>query len=281
MAEASPTVTAHRSYSQLNALRNCGEMFRLERVAKVPQRPSVPAVAGKVIHAATETIDHLIHDGQRDPLALEIAASETADRELTVEVALESQGEHADPATWKRYGRATAEKPNGEDLEWFRRTGIPLSITAYIDWRLRSGLDLLVLPGFGPAIEVPFETYIGNQLVHGYIDRVFQQRDCPYLLDIKSGQKPKTDEQLGVYRYALHLGANLDVTYGGYLYGLKTGVAKLTPPINLQHWTPSKLEQVYVQGSKLIEQGIYLPSPGEQCFRCSVSDHCDFAISAI
>ena len=46
--------TDHRSLSQYQSLAQCGHRYWLERVVKVPQTPSLPAHAGKVIHAAAE-----------------------------------------------------------------------------------------------------------------------------------------------------------------------------------------------------------------------------------
>jgi PD-(D/E)XK nuclease superfamily len=272
--------TTHRSFSQISQLRTCGEQYRLERIEKLPQRPSCAAIAGKVVHAASETIDWAIHAGTG--FDLRDLALEDADIALRKEIEEASVGEFTDPLTWKRYGRPTSEKPNGEDIEWFRTVGIPKCIDAYVAWRLATpDLTLLDIPGFGPAIEVPFDTYIGGQHVRGYIDRVFVSPDgVPYLCDLKSGQKPKTSEQLETYRYALLTGAGIDVRWGGYLYGLKHGEAKLTPPIELG-WSEEKLARLYVQANTLIEQGIFIPSPGDSCYHCAVAAHCDYAQAAL
>jgi len=272
----------HRSYSQINSLRNCGEAYRLERIEKVTQRPSCAAVAGKVVHSATESVDWLLHAGERDPLELRRAGILTAQAEMAGEIAANAVGEYEDLGSWKRYGRQTQAKPHGEDIEWFSAVGIPECISSYIAWRLANpGLTLLDIPGFGAAIEYPFVVAVEGVQVRGYIDRVFITADgVPYLCDLKSGQKPKTDEQLGTYRHAL-AAVGIDVTYGGYLYGLKTGDAKLTPPLDLRHWDSAKLAALYVQGDRQIELGIFIPHPGEQCQHCSVTAHCAFVQAAI
>ena len=268
----------HISYSQMTNLRQCGESYRLKRIEKVEQRPSVPAVVGQVIHGGTETIDALIPDGSSDEAIL-TEAQTVVDGLLAAAVEVNSKVFPVED--WKRYGRATVEKPNGEDLSWFESVGIPNSLRAYLAWRRSSGLDVLDIEGFGPAVEVPFDLYMGDQPVHGYIDRVMHREGVPVLVDIKSGQKPKTDEQLGLYRQALLRGAGIDVTYGVYVYALKTGQWKLTSPLDLRHWTMEKLEKVYLQGSKVIELGMFLPQPGEQCFRCDVAHACAFSQAAI
>lgn len=264
---------SHRSYSQINSVRNCGESYRLERIERVPQRPSCAAVGGVVVHTATELVDMMIHQGfgaHRDALSSDAneAAVTAMDREID-----KRTGDYPVEA-WKQYGR--------QDIVWFREVGIPQSIDAYINWRLATGLELAVLPDFGPAIEVPFSFYLGQQQVKGFIDRVFQTASGEFLLvDLKSGTKPKTDEQLGTYRKALYAGAGLDVTWGAYLYGLKSGEAKLTPAIDLTHWTDEKLERLYVEGNRLISLGIFIPHPGDQCIHCSVSSHCQFVQSVV
>ena len=209
------------------------------------------------------------------------AASEDADAALVV--AIEKQSVAGwEPSSWKAFGRATADKPFGEDLGWFQSYGIPGSLRAYIDWRLETRWELAEIPDFGPAIEVPFEyvTNAGNR-VQGWIDRIFVPNGELTLLDIKSGQKPKTSEQLGLYAAALLSGLGWQVSTGFYVYGLKHGVAKLTKPLDLTLWNNSRLSTIYDGGTKAIEAGIYLPAPGEACWSCSVSAQCEYASAAI
>lgn len=268
----------HRSYSQVRQLRECGEAYRLSRIERVAERPNTAAVAGTAVHTGTETVDWNLAGGQTDREALVEMANLTALEALDAEIA--KNREHGwEPLDYKRYGRATKEKPAAEDTEWFRNHGIPLSIRAYVDWRLENPkLTLAVIPGFGPAIEVPFNYYIGTQLIHGFIDRVLTDVDAGgyYPLDLKSGRKPKTDEQLGLYAKALNKALGWNVEWGYYLYGLKTGVAKLTPPLHVSHWDDEKLGRVYLPATQLIDMGIFMPNPGEACQHCSVSDHCRF-----
>jgi hypothetical protein len=279
----------HRSYSQVRQLRTCGEQFRLERIERAPSKPSCPAVAGTAVHTGTETVDKLLHEAP--PVSLDkhrnttlvAAALPKALEALDAEIAkfVEKGWE---TSQWKRYGRKTKEKPNAEDIEWFRTVGIPKSIAAYVDWRLANpDFVLAEVPGFGPAIEVPFNYYVGDQLIHGFIDRIFTSKTVGgfYPVDLKSGLKPKTDEQLGLYAQALHKALGWEIHWGYYLYGLKTGEAKLTPPITVDHWTDEKLGQIYLPATKLIDLQIFLPNPGEACFNCGVSDSCAFARSVI
>jgi hypothetical protein len=248
----------------------------------VSKRPSAAQVAGVLIHTGTEPIDHAIHEGIDDREKLVQIATEAlaATRDATV---AEFSKDYA-PEEWKRFGRATTAKPNGEDLAWFEDQGIPLALGAYVDWRLsKPNWKLAEIPGFGPAIEVPFTVPLGDVQVNGYIDRVFTVDgfDGYYCLDIKSGRKPKTDEQLGVYARALEVGLGWPVTYGFFIYGLKSGTASMTPPIDVRHWSAEKLASTYANLDLGITSKVFVPNPGEACFVCDVSSHCAFAQSVI
>lgn len=271
-----------RSYSQVRQLRTCGWQYKLERLDRVPSRPSVPAVAGTAIHSGTEVIDQQLHAGNAEHGEILGKANARALNDIEVEV--EAKREKGwEVETWKRYGRATKEKPQGENLEWFCEVGIPNALKAYLDWRVENDNFVLAeIPNFGLAIEVPFNFYAGGQLIHGWIDRVFTTAEGGYYpLDIKSGRKPETDEQLGLYSAALSKALGWGIQWGYYIYGLKSGKATLTPPIDVSHWDADKIEAVYGPATKLIDLGIFIPHPGEACFHCGVSDACDFARSVI
>jgi putative RecB family exonuclease len=191
----------HRSYSQLNQVRTCGYAFQLARIEKRPERPNIPAVMGRVFHTVSEEIDRLIHDQThrgRGPVqgtnqlvkAVESLTSKTLVAETESTIA--GYGPIED---WLSYGK--------QDYAAWRDTILPRTITNYVDWRLASGYQLVDLPGFGPAIEVPFLIDLGGVVVKGYVDRVFEMNDTPLILDLKSGRKPETIEQLAIYRIAL------------------------------------------------------------------------------
>lgn len=269
--------SAHLSYSQVRQLRTCGWQFYLERVMRAAARPSVPAVAGSVIHVATEIVDVLLFDGvQADSDTLTAAAQADADEALKVSI-YELAASGQEPSTWKHFGR--------QDLDWFRSTGIPNSIKAYVDWRLANpDWTLAVVPGFGPAIEVPFNYAVTpGRIVRGYIDRILTSRTQGgyYPLDIKSGLKPETDEQLGTYGAALSDGLGWNVERGYYLYGLKSGTASLVGPIDITHWTQARLGVLYESASEVIDRSLFVPNPGKNCFLCSVSASCEFAVAVI
>lgn len=272
---------SHRSFSQLNTLRRCGEAYRLSRVEGIPSRPSVPAVAGAAVHLGTETTDRRLEEWTEP--------SEAQVQEIIeegIDVALSSvddevRSEEWPVEDWNYFGK--------QNLDWFRSDGIPNSIRAYVGWRVNSDLELAQLQDVGLGIEIPFVVKLWEIELRGYIDRLLVQPETMafYVLDLKTGHKPATDEQLGLYRYALSEQYGIDVTWGGFLYNLKggpgdgRGQVKLTQPIDLRHWSKEKLYLMYSKADFLIKQGIYLPFPGDNCFTCDVKHACQFAQAAI
>jgi len=276
------------SYSQVNTLRTCGEQYRLRYIEKAPRRPGCAMIGGTVIHSAADAVDEAILSGEANPESLVKLAAEAAELKLKSEIerAIEHSPEYTDLSTWQRYGRKTKTTPNAQDIDWYRAVAIPAAIQNYVSWRLKSAfLVPMNIPGWGPAIEVPFQLTIAGRQVRGYIDRVFVSTDTgvPVVVDLKSGQKPKTDEQLGLYATALRATLPGEFKWGAYLYGWKNPEkpATLTAPIDLSYYTDEMLSQTYGDAALAIDQSLFVPNPGEACFHCQLIDSCKFARSAI
>lgn len=262
----------YRSYSQLSQLRRCGESYRLSRIEKVPKRPVVTTEMGSAVHVVTEYIDEALDYGQfqdHESLAAEALTQGVAEFSRIMAKSEWPESE------WKYYGR--------QDCKWAKKQGIKKCVDAYLAWRLESPFQIADIPSYGLALEVPFELDFGYFIITGRIDRVLfdPKTDQFYVLDIKSGLKPKTDEQIGLYRHALKVQYDLDVTWGGYLYGLKTGTAHLTKAVDLSHWTEEKLAGEYSKAHQMITEGLFLANPGPDCFTCDVSEHCSFQQASI
>lgn len=268
----------HRSYSQLRSFRKCGEQYRLERIEGAPSRPSWAMVAGIVIHVGTELVDRTLLASPDEPLS---ALVEAGSRESLAAIE-PHKAKHSDagfpPDEWKVYGgRGTAPR---QDEYWWRNVGLPASIRAYTEWRLGTKWPIYNLPGFGPAIEIPFELGLPGVMVKGVMDRLFEVDGQIVGVDLKSGLEPENDEQLGLYAAVLRR-AGLKSDYGYYLSKLKTGKAKLSPPLSMGHWSDEKLTQVYGRTDKAINAGLFVAQPGEACFHCGVSGSCEFYQSVV
>lgn len=263
----------------------CGESYRLARLLGLPQRPNIPAVMGKVFHTVSEEVDRLIHDqthrgrgavqGTNQLVsAVESLASET----LVIETqsTVDSYGPVApNPTTgylgWLHYGKQTYEV-------WVESI-LPRTIENYIEWRLNSGYSLLELPGFGPAIEVPFLIDLDGTVIRGYVDRVFvDNKGTPLVFDLKSGKKPETIEQLCIYRVALETLYGRDFRWGAYLYDIKGGYGGPTfaGPYDLNTLLNADMAAQYKTADALIDLGLFVAKPQEFCFHCGVAEHCKF-----
>lgn len=226
---------------------------------------------GSAVHVGTEIIDQMIYEGVSSADELVKESAELIAAELANEIERHSDWPED---TWRSFGR----RGQKQDMAWWREVGLPNCVKAYAKWRLDNP-GLLISP---EDIEIPFDFMLGDVRMVGRIDRVARDAEsgAACVIDIKSGAKPKTDEQLGAYRAALAT-QGIDVTYGAYLYSLKNGEAKLTAPINLSHWTAEKLHQVYGPAEQAIQRGIYMPNPGEACWLCDVADQCAFFQSVL
>jgi hypothetical protein len=271
---------AHRSYSQVRSLRTCGEQYRLERVEQVAQRPGTAAIAGRVIHQATELVDYEIASGEENEDVLVYEASRLAEEILDREVEENLSPTFPTPDSFRSFGQSKLN-PAGQDVEWFRKIGIPGSIQNYVTWRVNEvpHYELGILPSGELAIEVPFTLDLGGVEVVGQIDRVFWdvKNSFSVILDIKSGQKPKSNEQLAVYKIAMEEKDPSTPYLGSYVYGLKPGSksgTRQTYPNVMMHWNRERLTAIYSQADKQIDAGLFIANPGESCFMCSVSHAC-------
>lgn len=278
----------HRSFSAVKTLRTCGEMYRLERIDRVPQRPQTAAVAGRTVHQATELVDYEIASGETDGQVLFYEASRLAAEFLDKEV--EQSLSPAFPTTdsFRSFGQSK-NNPKGQNIEWFKSIGVPGSLQNYIHWRLETvpHYELMVLPTGELAIEVSFDIALGDVIVRGQIDRVFvdTKNGSSILLDIKNGPKPDSTEQLGLYREAMNrIHPEGGPYFGSFLYGLKpgskTGVRQTFPSV-MTSWTRDNLTTIYTQADRQIEEQIFLPNPGKACFMCNVSESCAFYQASI
>lgn len=262
---------AHRSYSQLDQVRRCGESYRLARIEKVPERPNMPAVFGKVFHTVSEELDRLLHAerGQIRGSDYFVQAVESLTNETLTSEVEKASSKYGPVDTWLYYGKQTFDVWVADIL--------PRTIRNYVEWRLsRTDLSLAEIPGFGLAIEVPFLVRFGEVAVRGYVDRVLVGHNgVPFVFDLKSGRKPETIEQLAIYRIALGVQYGLDCRWGGYLYDIK-GTPTFVGPYDLAAFPDDKLVQNFAKANGIIEAGLFTAKPQEFCFHCGVREHCEF-----
>lgn len=271
---------AHRSYSQLSSYLHCQWSYYLTKVAKKEEQPSVWLAGGRAFHSTTEHFDETV--GNDTELIAANAGSELLEAwadKFTVEFELaldELRETHPDESTWRTAGRATKDKPHGEDVLWWHTAGRQF-VTDYIKWRAANAdvWELAIVPATGElAIEVEVSIALGEQPMRGWADRVFRARDDGRLavFDMKSGSRiPAGPVQLATYSVQLEAVFDEPVLWG-YFYDARKGT--ITPPINLSKWTNGNLGYLYETLDFAIENNVFLPTLDSHCGKCGVNKFC-------
>ena len=267
MATESVLIPEYLSYSAVGDLSQCGELFRLGRILKVPKRPSWASVCGSAFHTATEVSDRA--DFGID-LGLPLEFNDILDEMIP----------HLEKASgfpkseWMISGRANKTTPNKED-ETFWRTNGPAWARLYREWRRRSSWNVWITPDGEPAIEVELRWKIGEINVVGYVDRIMiDERNSLGVFDLKSGSRePSSGKQLALYAkgIASRWGEAYRPEWGTYYLARS---AKLTIPSYLITYDDGRFEYEFAQSQKMIEAGNFLAYPSGLCRTCSVNRYC-------
>jgi putative RecB family exonuclease len=268
-----------RSHSQLSTYLHCGWEYRLKKIAKVTERPSVWLPGGSAFHTTTEAIDHATWEIRTaDELTLALywpTWEEEFDRNFEEEIE-KLREQEPDETRWRTAGRTTKDKPNGEDVAWWRAEGRAM-VGRYLDWKI-STVDTLRIAAVkgAPGIEVEVTVPVGGVPMRGFIDRVLEDPKTGVLMvmDLKTGSRtPDSPLQLALYSVQLEEMLGRSVTYGAFWMARK-GV--LTDPIDLSVWTNKNLGIIYRSLDSSIEQGLFLPNITSMCGKCGVREHCLF-----
>jgi putative RecB family exonuclease len=277
-----------RSYSQLTSYFQCAWFYKLRRIDRLPESPSVWNFGGTAFHAATEAFDRKWFDLERAH-GRRLAQLSENDRQLEIQWAanlfeiefdlLVEKARENDPdlSTWRVAGVGRLKSmPDGEDATWWRRVGRDF-VGAYIDWRV-SNDDALTLAAVesGPAVELEARTQIieGVELL-AFVDRVFTDRKTGVNLvfDLKSGRNPpKDNSQLGLYSVLLDM-IGLPTTWGAYYLARK---GEMQEVVRLDGYTWSAERQKFLRLEANIQAGNFPPNPTVLCGYCSLRDHCEF-----
>lgn len=251
----------HRSVSQLTSFTRCGEAYRLERVAKAPQRPAAWFHHGTAVHHAIE---------QYELSGRAITAAGVQHLAVTEYDRLIAEALNTEPdfSRWMTGGNKRGEK----DVE-DRRGVVASQAEAYVlfaeahseEWRI---LDL----GGTPAVEVEFRVDFGGVEVLGYIDQIRQYRDGRIQpVDIKTGSRKQDSAfQLAIYAHAIN--ANLGVLpITGSFWEAKHAADN---EMLLTGWSKRLLDDMFVRFDEAERRALYVPNPGDACRVCSVRDYC-------
>lgn len=253
----------HRSVSQYTTFIQCGEAYRLERVAKAPQTPAAWLVQGTAVHAAIEAYEL----SYRALTAGEAASVFQAKYEQGIAELLEVE---PDPDRWltgnaRTKGSLDISRRQDAGEQQVRDYIAAMPASPFTVWE--------IMPGY-LAVELPFELVLGDVLVKGFIDQVLEDESGRLLVrDLKTGSKrPVTPLQLGVYALAVEDAYGVRPGYGDF-YMFKDGGP--TAAYDLSEYTRERVGRWFHDMDRAESAGIYLASPGDHCRVCSVYQWCD------
>lgn len=255
-----------RSVSQLTSYASCAEAHRLQKIAKVPQRPAGWYALGRAAHQAIEDYEN----SERKLTTAE--AVEVFNVSYDAEIARDLI-KWPDWDSWMTGGR----KGGQADVEDRRLIGA-YQVEDYIRYAEENAANWRIV-----ASEVEFTIDLGGVDCLGYIDQLAQRADGTIQVrDLKGGSTvPGSAFQLAVYGLAVE--EYMGVTPASACFvklgrpATARGKAKLT--VELEHdlslWSRDQIERMFRDFDKAERQGIFLPNPSDRCeTRCGVADYC-------
>jgi len=255
-----------RSVSQLTSYAQCGEASRLQKVAKVPQRPASWFHLGSAAHHQIEAYEN---SGRELTVAESIAGFEVEyDRLVAADLV-----RWPDWDAWLTGGR----KGGQQDMEDRRVIGA-YQVSDYIRYAEENAASWRII-----ASEVKFEIDIGGVETLGFIDQIAQRADGSIQVrDLKGGSTvPGSAFQLAVYGLAVerYMGVKPSAAAFVKLARPATARGKAKPTTELEHdlslWSRDQLERMFRNFDRAESQGYYLADPRDRCeMTCTVADYC-------
>jgi hypothetical protein len=239
------------SNSSMSQWLRCPESFFHERIVGRRSGKSWAMLAGLAIHSATEALD----TGQETDVQ-QAWDNAWAFRLSTIEA----------NEVVRAGGRSSKEWPGGEDAAFWTKHG-PVHVANWVAWRdarLGEGWQML-------SVEQGFRAELGGITVLGSIDRLLSdQHGQQIVLDLKSGQAPKSPTQLAIYAAALEVTGEARPVMGGYFL-TKTGSVDM---LMLDRFTADMVGSWFAGAARGIEAEIFPPNPSNFCSACGVRQHC-------
>lgn len=264
---------AHRSVSQVSSFAQCGEAYRLSRVAMAPSKPAAWFPHGTAYHAVIEEYENS-HRQISNP-ALEARFTELYQEEIA-----KMRERWPNESDWITGGRKKGFN-DIQDREVIGRWQV-LDYVAFAEAH-RNAWRILPLGNGEIATEVKFDVDFGGVKVIGFIDQIRQYADGSLeVADLKTGTStPGSSMQLGVYAHVTYANTGILPASGVFVKAGRpaTPRADIRPTRDIQHflqsWDKPLLDSIFSDMDRAERQGIFLPNPQDGCERtCTVSDFC-------
>lgn len=175
---------------------------------------------------------------------------------------------------WRAGGRVSKKYPNKEDKTWWLAEG-PTMVHNWYNFRMTNpNLDIWHTPEGIPAIELAIDvTLPGGVILKSHIDRVMVDVNTneTIIVDLKTGQPPKSGLQLAVYRLAIQEQFGTSPRYGSY-WMARTGT--LDTVYDLEQYSLDMVARWLRDVRKAIDLGIFIPNTNNWCSSCGVKNYC-------
>ncbi len=263
----SATRPGHLSFSGLSTLADCPERFRLTRIIHVRETPSWATIGGSTAHAVTEAQDLW------EMFGIDNGKPRDFNEALALELEHQLKRNEMSEDQVRVTGRKSAQWPDKENRKWWEHHG-PLMVGYWRNWINSNGYTIWVDPDDTPAIELELQEEVAEAGFKSFIDRVLVASSGELVVtDLKFGsRKPTSAKQLGWYALQINLryGINCDM-WGTYWLG-RDGTS--TVPTQLNKYLDGRLQWEAETAWGQIDTGRFLPSEGDHCNWCGVSQHC-------
>lgn len=259
-------VRKHKSVSQFNTFLGCGEAYRLKYVDKpdIPPLPAAWLAQGTAYH---ETMYDWEESG-RSPL---MDLAEVFHRHYDTQIE-KMKLEQPELRLWLK----APSKKTEQDILERRERGLQ-QVQAYVDYAEENDFAFAELDEWTLGLEVPFEVTLGSVLIKGGIDQIRKVADDPrkgvHVVDLKTGNRESATIQLGTYKVAVEKIFGWPVVKASFFYAKDSKLVGLDKD-DLARYTESYVTELYEALDRGIQNRVFIPNPGGQCFLCPVKKFC-------
>jgi putative RecB family exonuclease len=172
-----------------------------------------------------------------------------------------------DLAVWMTGGRRKPET----DIEVRYAEGKDM-VLQYLEYIQSSGETIWIAPDGRQAVELEIQFQVSGVDVIVFIDQVIITKDGRLVVrDLKTGSSFNSPIQLATYDLALDAEYGIRAMWGDFYLAKKS---KPSPPVDLSPYTAERVGAWFAAMDSAESQGIYIPSPGDHCRMCGVSQWC-------
>lgn len=249
-----------RSHSQLSEYSECSERYRLKRVIRPrpPDKPAAWLTMGLAVHEALE-----LWEKSNRTIDLVEKYYEAFDRILSEQ--LEKQPDYS---MWMKPFRTRSVEIH---LANERVKGAAQLVT-FLEWAEAVGWEVTTDNESKPMVEIDLDFELCGIRIVGFVDMVHAHPDLDDVVtDAKSGNKVKSNLQLGIYKIGLDKQHGIKVEKGQFLY---TKDMTLSDPVDLSRYDEKYIGDLFTALERGIQQEVYIPNPGDHCGLCPVVDFC-------